>query len=414
MYSSSARVAIDQSLSNAQRYPTVVTFASSEQVSLIRVMMFLLDRFSWTTISLICEDPNLKVPDGGVYYFTACRGFRTVLGGQKHKYNLHVHYFDPKIKEGDLDAYSSVLRNAATQSRVIVLFITSSPRLRDFMMNAERLGMTEGDYIFIAPRSPILPTESMQIRNGSHRPADSAFQSLMLVYNPSPNWAALHEVLQSIRNVSEVRYNKSLTNIEMLNDITVSAFEVMTILLKVIRDLSPLDMNVQNGITFRQLFLNRTFNPLSRPVYIGPKGMRMSDVHISKFNVTSGMMEVSDEYLSVAGNSVRTHALSTVWRGRDGPPVNRPFCGYTGELCLGGLAKTAVITLAVSISTALLAILAIFIAMYHCILGRSGHGAGRPWWDLRPDLLFVIPKPTAWKSLSSHEEVSTNSLGPVF
>ncbi|OWA54608.1 hypothetical protein BV898_19007 [Hypsibius exemplaris] len=273
---------------------------------------------------------------------------------------------------------TSVLRNAATQSRVIICLLSTSPGLRDFMINAERLGMTEGDF-----------------------PADSAFQSLLLVNNPIPNWAALSGVLQSIRNTSQVRYNKSLTNIEMLNDVTISAFEVMTILLKVVRDLPPLKMDMQNGITFRQLFLNRTFNPLSRPVYIGPKGMRICDVHISKFNVTSGLMEVSDEYLSVAGNSVRTYALSTVWRGRDGPPVNRPFCGYTGELFLGGLVKTAVITLAVSISTALLATLAIFIAMYHCILGSSDHGAGRPWWDLQPDLLFVIPKTTNFRDLTA-------------
>ncbi|OQV12340.1 hypothetical protein BV898_13368 [Hypsibius exemplaris] len=393
-------IAIDQSLANTQRYPTVIAFPSSDQVTLIRATMFLLDRFSWTTISLICGDQNLKGSDGGVFYLAACRGFLTVLGSQKDKYNLNVQHFDPKVKEGDLDAYSSVLRNAATQSRVILIIIPTNPRLRNFM-------------IFIAPRSPMVPTEGildLQIGNGSYRVADSAFQSLMLVNNPSPNWAALSGVLQSIRNVSEVRYNKSLNNIEMLNDAAVSAFEAMTILLKVIRGISPLGMEMQNGITFRQLFLNRTFNPLSRPVYIGPKGMRICDVHISKFNVTSGLMEVSEEYLSVAGNSVRTHALSTVWRGRDGPPVNRPLCGYTGELCLRGLTKTAVIILAVSISTALLVTLAIFIAIYHCIFGRSDHGADRPWWDLQPDLLFVITRTTAWKSLSPDEEVSTNSL----
>ncbi|OWA52105.1 hypothetical protein BV898_16567 [Hypsibius exemplaris] len=222
---------VDESLTNAQRFPTVVAFPSSDQVNTIRAIMSLLDRFSWTTISLICVDPNKKVSLAGLYYYTACRLFRTVLGGQKNKYNLNVHYIDPEVKEGDLDAYSSVLRNAATQSR--------------------------GNNGFCY------------------------FQ---------------------------------------LNDLTISAFEVMTILLQVVRDLSPLEVNVQNGITFRQLFLNRTFNPLSRPVYIGPK------------------------------------------------------------------AKTAVITLAVS-STALLATLAIFIGMYHCIFGRSGHGADRPWWDLRPDLL---------------------------
>ncbi|OQV12341.1 hypothetical protein BV898_13369 [Hypsibius exemplaris] len=243
-----ATIAIDESLTNAQRYPTVVTFPSSDQITLVRAIMFLLDRFSWTTVSLICGDQNLNVSDVGVYYLAACRGIFTVLGGQKDKYNLHVQHFDPKVKEGDLDAYSSVLRNAATQSRDVHGFCY--------------------------------------------------FQ---------------------------------------LNDITISALEVMTILLKVIRDLSPLEMGMQNGMTFRQLFLNRKFNPFSRPVYIGPKGMRICDVHISKFNVTSGLMEVSEEYFSVAGNSVKTYALSTVWRGRNGPPVNRPFCGYTGELCLGGV-----------------------------------------------------------------------------
>ncbi|OWA55543.1 hypothetical protein BV898_19927 [Hypsibius exemplaris] len=203
-----ARIAIDQSLTNVQRYPTVVAFPSSDQTTLIRAIMFLLDRFSWTTVSLICEDPNLRVSIAGVYYNTACRGFLTVLGGQKNKYNLHVHYFDPKVKEGDLDAYSSVFRNAATQSRVIICLISTSPGLRDFMINAERLGMTEGDFIFIAPRSPIVPTESMQLRNESNWPAGLTFQSLMLVNNPIPNWAALSGVLQSIRNTSQVRYNK--------------------------------------------------------------------------------------------------------------------------------------------------------------------------------------------------------------
>ncbi|OWA54922.1 hypothetical protein BV898_19310, partial [Hypsibius exemplaris] len=126
-------IAIDPSLTNAQRYPTIVAFPSSDQVTLIRAIMSLLDRFSWTTISLICEDQNLRVSDVGVYYITACRGFLTVLGGQNHKYNLNVQYFNPKVKEGDLDAYSSVLRNAATQSRVIILLIPTNPRLRDFI-----------------------------------------------------------------------------------------------------------------------------------------------------------------------------------------------------------------------------------------------------------------------------------------
>ncbi|OWA52107.1 hypothetical protein BV898_16569 [Hypsibius exemplaris] len=129
-----ATIAIDESLTNAQRFPTVVTFPSSDQVTMIRTIMSLLDRFSWTTISLICVDQNLRVSIAGVYYNTACRGFLTVLGGQKDKYNLNVQHVDPKDKEDDLDAYSSVLRNAATQSRVIILLIPTNAKLRDFML----------------------------------------------------------------------------------------------------------------------------------------------------------------------------------------------------------------------------------------------------------------------------------------
>ncbi|OQV12338.1 hypothetical protein BV898_13366 [Hypsibius exemplaris] len=342
-----AVIAIDLSLTDTQRFPTVLTFPSSDQSSLVRATLALFERYSWSTVSLLCGDVNPSGADNTLFYATTCSGFINALEQSSQIDALNVFHFDART--ADNEGYENMLKTVGMQSRVVLLLVPTARRLRDIMVTADTLNMTKGDYIFIAPRSPAVFVEgALQWRFNvtSDDQAFAAFQSLITVSNPLPQWKMITALMDEIRSQSQLVYNRTLTMEDSVNGLTVSAVEVMSSVTEVLSQFSSRQLKAMTGTDFRKHFLNRTFELESRSFFIGPKGMRVCDVDLYKMNVTNGEMEVVWEYKLISDTLRQTSRQNVIWRSRNGPPLNRPVCGFRGDRCIGSLEKSVVTTVA--------------------------------------------------------------------
>ncbi|OWA55393.1 hypothetical protein BV898_19779, partial [Hypsibius exemplaris] len=381
-----AVIAIDLSLTNTQRFPTVVTFPSSDQLSLVRATLALFQRYSWSTVSLLCEDVNPNRADNALFYITTCGGFINALRKSSQIDNLNVLYFGAQTANNE--SFENVLQTAGNQSRVILLLVATTRRLRDVMITADRLHMTSGDYIFIAPRSPAVPSEgALQWRFNvtSDEQAFTAFQSLITVSNPIPRWNVITALMNEIRNQSQLVYNRTLTVADSINDVTVSATEVMSSVTEVLSQFSSRQLEVMTGTDFRKHFLNRTFELDSRSVFIGPKGMRVCDVDLYRMNATNGEMEIVWQYKSVSDTFRQTSQQNVIWRSQNGPPINRPVCGFRGDRCIGNLEKSGV-----AATAAVLTVLVSFIFGAGIFWFSHKHMDGSVWWLLEAMRLVSV------------------------
>ncbi|OWA54921.1 hypothetical protein BV898_19309 [Hypsibius exemplaris] len=347
-----AVLAMDLSLTNTQRFPTVVTFPSSDQLSLVQATLALFERYSWSIVSLLCEDVNLNRTDNRQFYISTCSGFINVFRKSSQIDDLHVLYFG-----ADNEGYESILQTAGTHSRVILLFVATSWRLRNVMVTADRLNMTSGDYIFIAPRSPSVPTGDAlqwQLNLTSDDQAFTAFQSLVTVSNPIPRWNVITALINEICSQSQLFYNRTVTM-----DNSAGGCSVLS-------QFSSRQLKTMTGTNFRKSFLNRTFELDSRSVFIGPKGMRVCDVDLYRMNATTGEME------------------NVIWRSQNGPPVNRPVCGFRGDRCIGSLEKSMVATIAAVF------VLVSFIFGTGIFWFSHQHMDGSVWWLLAPEAMHLV------------------------
>ncbi|GAV06356.1 hypothetical protein RvY_16365 [Ramazzottius varieornatus] len=98
--------------------------------------------------------------------------------------------------------------------------------------------------------------------NGDYR-ALRAFQSLIILNNPNPDWANIQPLLTDVWNVTKGKYSHPLTADQQV--VNRSTFG---------------DARRVNGSWFSRLFFNRTFALDSRDVYINSRGTMTKGIEV--------------------------------------------------------------------------------------------------------------------------------------
>ncbi|OWA50681.1 hypothetical protein BV898_15191 [Hypsibius exemplaris] len=286
-------VAGDASLKNIERFPTVVSFASSDHNSLVEATLRLLELHAWSTVTLLCDD--LTPGTLGGFSAAACRALTAGLAQNYPKFTPNIRHFNwQSAGMNQTDLIANMLERTQTESRVIVIFAATAVLLRRILIVAHRCGMSQGDYVFltlIPPKAPALGTVDWRFGDAEDQVAFVAFQSLIVIHNPNANWGAIPDVLQEIANETESIYNRTLTAEQFRSDLTIAGYEVVTSLAEILNE-SHQTLDLISGTTFRAKFLNRTFNQRSRSFFIGDNGMRVCDVVLNRLNTTSGYLQV--------------------------------------------------------------------------------------------------------------------------
>ncbi|XP_055347992.1 atrial natriuretic peptide receptor 1-like [Paramacrobiotus metropolitanus] len=382
----------DGALSDKQRYPTVMSFTSSDEVATFVSFQLFLGRYRWRTITLLCDAPS-QFQALSTFYMVACRNIKRFLDGSTTtKFLTNKLEFD-SVKTLD---YATLLSRVQDQSRVQV--ICAHPRIvRDIMVTAKRLNMTNGDYIFFTFQTTRVPgmTEILwQFLDDNDEAAFDGFQSLISFQNPNPKWELISDILEEAKNNSLDRYNRSVSRNEQLNDLAISGYESVLAFAQVFLELRA-DINTLTGTSFARRFYNRSFNPCFRNFFINENGMRMNDAVYQRLNVDSGVLE--DTWLYDFASSVLREVspkLAHTWKSKDGPPPDVPQCGYRNDLCATSNTQTLIIS-GVLVAVAVIICIGLTTALYWKFSNKMSNKS--PWWQLHYTDLQPLSNPgPAW------------------
>ncbi|XP_055357694.1 atrial natriuretic peptide receptor 1-like [Paramacrobiotus metropolitanus] len=404
-----ATIAGDKSLTNKQRFPTVLAYGPPDHPSLALANKKLLDTFSWKTLTFFCDTLS-QYPGLNGFYAVACVNFKDAL--EVDSYNILKTTFD---SVSNRTHYGSMLREAKSRSRVILVFSRPSV-LRDIMIEAVRENMTNGDFIFIAPvvtKVPTLGSISWEYHDMFDKEAFDAYQSVILLSNPNADWGRISDLVENIINHTATTYQHPLKEDEKQNDLTIAAYEVMSTLIMVMND-SIDQMERMDGVLFCQKFQNRTFDLESRSFFINQQGMRTSDVILYRLNTSSKELEPAWHYYSSKNQFAAVSSLAKTWRGNNGPPRNRPLCGFLNNQCEDNNLRNVAI-IAGSCCGGFIVLLAAIIVSYCWYY--DWRDSRSLWWllpdkALNPDVSgFRIPNSVTRQTDNIHD---SNSVVPEY
>ena len=106
-------------------------------------------------------------------------------------------------------------------------------------------------------------------------------------------------------------------------------------------------------IQFSKLYWNRTYIFPFRSFSLGSDGLRINDVVFNRMDLQTGSIEVPHfrflltnhrnsarksfqeawRYYITQSKLVEKSNSSRIWRSPNGPPANRPACGFQNDLC---------------------------------------------------------------------------------
>ncbi|XP_055330957.1 atrial natriuretic peptide receptor 1-like [Paramacrobiotus metropolitanus] len=384
-----AAISGDMTLGDKQRYPTVVTFPAPDHVTMPASFQLFLEKNRWRTVTFLC-DALSQFQAVATFYLISCINIKRKLDtSTKTKYQTYKLDFDSKINQD----YETLLRRTQAQSRVVIIF--SHPRIiRDIMVTAYRLNMTGGDYIFFSSQTTRVPqTTDMlwEFHDGNDEAAYDGFRSLISFVNPNPNWDRIEDVLTEVKDITFKQYNKSITRIDQLNDLAISAYESMMALGQILNE-SIAEIGNLTGKQFAKKFWNRSFDFPSRSFSIGSNGMRINDVIYSRLNITSGIVQDTWRYYASSRALVELEPdLARTWKDVNGPPPDIPICGFHNDLCGTSNMQSAII-IGVSVAVAVLVVIGLGGIIYWKIVDLAEKR--NLWWHIRQSDLTVLDKPT--------------------
>ena len=103
----------DTSFANRQRYPTFVSFGPTGQGGHVPSLKLFLQRYSWTTVTVFCENLANYLNVASFFGLT-CRGIKSIIMAGSDHFTVYYEDFDSRKPETNFQA---MLERAKSQSR---------------------------------------------------------------------------------------------------------------------------------------------------------------------------------------------------------------------------------------------------------------------------------------------------------
>ncbi|XP_055350723.1 atrial natriuretic peptide receptor 1-like [Paramacrobiotus metropolitanus] len=256
-------------------YPTWISTNYISLLQLSELYVELLNKYAWTSVTLVID--TVSPP----FFFTFAE---SLLAELKENRNFSTTVY--KTSTNSPGRFTSILEDIQQISRV-VLFFGHARFLRDFMITASQMHMTDGNYVAL-----------------------QAFQSLLVLHprdvdeSPDPNLGA-----EFIRR-SQLKYNFTYT------------------LAAQGRQKPQL-----TGSSVVKYLVNRTFTDGSAAgsIYIDKNGQSRRDLAVSYYTPSGHRKAL---LLKIATNETLIQVVNlTAWSGAAFPPPSVPYCGYKNSKC---------------------------------------------------------------------------------
>ncbi|OWA51742.1 Atrial natriuretic peptide receptor 1 [Hypsibius exemplaris] len=242
--------------------------------------------------------------------------------------------------------------------------------------------MTGGDFVFIAPKATKQPTlGDVQWRSEDGRDDEAAFrgfQSTVLMYHPTPDFATSSPIFDAINKVSRENYNKTLTEDEQMTDVVICAYLSITTMAAVLNETYK-RLDTLTTTEFSNLLWNRTYDlDILQNVYLDESGMKKGDIDFVRLNKTSGRFQKAWLYSPLSKRFSVVSELASVWYNGTAPP-DQPVCGFLNDKCYKrGNDKAIPIAFLCLITAILLLVFGVFFNWCY----RQMRDQNSLWWSI--------------------------------
>ncbi|OWA54614.1 hypothetical protein BV898_19013 [Hypsibius exemplaris] len=372
---------VETVIRNRQRSPTWLSttpFAYSNVV-----FCSLLNALNWTTVFVGLDSQDRMYH---LYIFHVVTGELTGCG---------VQFTAATVACSEEASVVSSLREFHAKSRVF-LYFGQPPGFRSLLMVAARLGMIDGDHVFLAVvpwASPAYGFFTWQMNREDDEKVKRAYRSVLLLTMVDEEQYALPSVRllsQEWANISRTVYN----NTELTSDLplpvmaaTHAAVELAgtAVVEALARNVSFTNGN--NGRVLAESILNRTRDLQVGQWRMGSTGVVVHGVQLSSLDWETGQLKAFMKALETDATFVwkRTDPHQTIWHGRADLPPAVPLCGLDGAACFSrNGSNDSVVGGSVAVICALAVLIGALLARISRIWIRSA-----VWWSLESDILIM-------------------------
>ncbi|OWA50056.1 putative Atrial natriuretic peptide receptor 3 [Hypsibius exemplaris] len=356
-------------LRNKVLSPTWITGSCVSLVNYLKLFANLFEHFDWKTLFLIVDSTANPV------YLDLNPSLVSVIGKMKDSQLTSV-----KIDSNRGVDFAPILTHFRSASRVMI-FLGHGQPLRQLMLKASELSMTNGEYAYIAMEifeSPLFGRFTWQYGDEDDQRAKEAFRSVLLLGpDVSIYDAPSVDLVDEWKRRSAVTFNVSYRD---LNPYVMASYSSVIMFGNVLKETISGDpmFDLRDGAEFAKRFLNRTFKLDYTEVFIDEAGERRTDLAVRSINATTGKFTV---------RMVQDKARSRLkivdkfdWPSEGNvPPRNEPLCGYQNYRAICRASGTSEVPAAVGATTSCIIIIAL---SFTWIVFHRGTGNQDTWWAL--------------------------------
>ncbi|OQV12266.1 Atrial natriuretic peptide receptor 1 [Hypsibius exemplaris] len=237
------------------------------------------------------------------------------------------------------DATRVLLDGARNRSRVIVLH-THALIVRQFMVVAKEIGLTYGDYVFIALELHELNywgriNYIQEDRDDEN--ARQAFQSLIVMSLADTASNSLDENLAvSIKKLAKENYNYTYRALEKPDPNVMGFYESIMIYAQEVTLMIGSGLNYRNGSMMVERILGTEYIGITGSLSIGKTNERDRNLDMKTFDAKLGEYNVAIKYVRHPTSNIQTvlQIRDTLWFTNDGAmPPDKPLCGFRNDEC---------------------------------------------------------------------------------
>ncbi|XP_033625244.1 atrial natriuretic peptide receptor 1-like [Asterias rubens] len=237
--------------------------------------------------------------------------------------------------ESSEEEFKSALKEASVNSRIIVISADGDD-VRQIMLSAYELGMTNGDYVFISyhpfNNTKTFGDDSWNQGDENDAKLKIAYKALMTIRLFEPTTDEYINFQKEMNRRMLESYNFTPTAGDEANFFATSFHDALILYSLAINETLHEGGDIRDGLALRDKMWNRTFQGIAGEVSITEKGDRVAVYSLWDMTDTeNGVFEVVADYYGVS-NTIQWYK-EIVWHGRhDGSvPPDTPPCGFYNE-----------------------------------------------------------------------------------
>ncbi|XP_055349308.1 atrial natriuretic peptide receptor 1-like isoform X2 [Paramacrobiotus metropolitanus] len=389
-----------------------VPFGFGDICQFLRIFM---ETYNYKHVSILRDDSNSFYTTLSTF---TMRHFRS-NNAEIFANTLEIPFFS---KGATRSVYEQLLNRANDVSRVIVL-LTNGTIVRQIMVAAQGMGLTTGQYVFIAVELYELSWWGKiraSVGDRYDTIATDAFNCLLIIslYQQTDN-ANEDNFETKVKHLAKTKYNYSFEPMERIDPVLTGFYEAIIVYAQEVALMIKAKLDYTNG----SLIASRITDPrwdylgIGGRIRIGDDGERDREFEMKSFNGDTGKFEVQfrSETDELDGNRTFRTVKDWHWRTWNGRlPPDEPVCGFSDEKCVDRSLPKGAVAAAVVVPILVLTGLVTAGVFAFLRLRRMRKDYDPNWWKINTDEVNVLQKRTGSSNTSKKTLTSHSTKGSSF